>query len=48
MHFYGVKVNFAGSELFVISKDRKQISVTCLACKWKQHICLEWKQSFLN
>jgi len=33
MHFYGVKVNFEGSELFVISKDRKQISVSCLVCK---------------
>jgi len=35
MHFYGVglKVNFKGSELFVISEDRKQISVSCLVCK---------------
>jgi len=30
MHFYGVKVNFEGSELFAISKDRKQISVSSL------------------
>jgi len=33
MHFYGVKVNFKGSELFVISEDRKQISASCLVCK---------------
>jgi len=33
MHFYGVKVNFERSELFVISKDREQISVSCLVCK---------------
>jgi len=33
MHFYEVKVNFKGSELFVISGDNKQISVTCLVCK---------------
>jgi len=46
MHFYGVKVNFEGSELFVISEDRKQISVSCLVCKQKRHLCLEWQQSF--
>jgi len=33
LHFYGAKVNFEGSELFVISRDRKQISVSCLVCK---------------
>jgi len=33
MHYYGAIVNFEGSELFVISKDRKQIYVSCLVCK---------------
>jgi len=46
MHFYAVKVNSKGFELFVISKDRKQISVSCSVCKKKRHWCLEWQQSF--
>jgi len=33
MHIYGVKVNSEGSELFLISVDRKQIPVSCLVCK---------------
>jgi len=33
MHFYGAKVNFEASELFVMSEDRKQISVSCFVCK---------------
>jgi len=33
MHFYGVKVNFERSKLFVISQDRKQISVSSLVSK---------------
>jgi len=48
MHFYEIKVNFEGSELFVISEDRKQISVSCLVCKQKRHLCLEWQQSFFT
>jgi len=33
MHFYEVKVNFEESQLFVMSEDWNQISVSCLVCK---------------